>query len=74
MDDRGSFRADVLSASVDGGPVGAATSSDWLSAGETARAGKIDSVSTENSGLSTLGPTVVDDGDFQTRLLCPSQV
>lgn len=41
-------------------------------AGETARSGMIDSVTAENNGHP--GPLVVDDGVFQTRLLCPSKV
>lgn len=50
----------------------AAVSSDWLLAGETARAGMIDNVTAENSGRT--GTKLVDDGVFQTRLLCSSQV
>lgn len=51
---------------------GGAVSSDWLMGGEMARSGMIDSVTAENSGRP--GPLVVDDGVFQTRLLCPSKV
>lgn len=82
VDDRVSFRRDG-SASSSAWPASsprsggapnavAAASSDWLLAGETARAGMIESVSAENSGRS--GTQLVDDGVFQTRLLCPSQV
>ena len=60
------------SGSGGGGGVGEAVSSDWLMAGETARAGMISSVTAENSGRP--GPLVVDDGVFQARLLCPSKV
>ncbi|CAB1111428.1 unnamed protein product [Ectocarpus sp. CCAP 1310/34] len=49
------------------------SSSDWLLAGETARAGMIESVAAENSGRPG-GTRVVDDGVFQARLLCPSQI
>ena len=55
-----------------GGGGSGAVSSDWLMAGETARAGMIGSVTAENSGRP--GPLVVDDGVFQARLLCPSKV
>lgn len=82
VDDRISFRRDESSGpytaddgTADGATAtdaAAAASSDWLLAGETARAGMIDSVSAENSGRP--GTKVVDDGVFQTRLLCPSQV
>ncbi|CAN0397927.1 unnamed protein product [Ectocarpus sp. 8 AP-2014] len=48
-------------------------SSDWLLAGETARAGMMESVAAENSGRPG-GTRVVDDGVFQARLLCPSQI
>lgn len=81
VDDRVSFRRDgSASSSVwpasspksDRAPNAVAVSSDWLLAGETARTGMIESVSAENSGRS--GTKLVDDGVFQTRLLCPSQV
>lgn len=56
-----------------------AATSDWLLAGETARAGMIDSIAAENGGgggggLSRSGTMLVDDGVFRARLLCPSQV
>lgn len=51
---------------------GGIPSSDWLMAGETARAGMINIIAAENSGRP--GPVVVNDGAFQARLLCPSQV
>lgn len=52
--------------------IGGIPSSDWLMAGETARAGMINSIAAENSGRS--GPVVVNDGAFRARLLCPSEV
>ncbi|CAN0275850.1 unnamed protein product, partial [Laminaria digitata] len=55
-----------------GGGDSGAVSSDWLMAGEAARAGMIDSVAAENNGRP--GPLVVDDGVFQARLLCPSKI
>ena len=78
MDDRLNFYGDGPFGPADSGATdgsesaAAAVSSDWLLAGETARAGMIDSVSAENSGRS--GTKLVDDGVFQTRMLCPSQV
>ncbi|CAN0458429.1 unnamed protein product [Ectocarpus sp. 12 AP-2014] len=65
------------SSGMDGAAVPAtrssSSSSDWLLAGETARAGMIESVAAENSGRPG-GTRVVDDGVFQARLLCPSQI
>ena len=56
----------------DGEDGGGLVSSDWLLAGETARAGMIESIASENSEQS--GPAVVWGGAFQARLLRPSQV
>ncbi|CAN0156076.1 unnamed protein product [Ectocarpus sp. 4 AP-2014] len=65
------------SSGMDGAAVPAtgsgSSSSDWLLAGETARAGMIESVAAENSGRPG-GTRVVDEGVFQARLLCPSQI
>ncbi|CAM9975875.1 unnamed protein product [Ectocarpus sp. 12 AP-2014] len=65
------------SSGMDGAAVPAtgstSSSSDWLLAGETARAGMIESVAAENSGRPG-GTRVVDDGVFRARLLCPSQI
>ncbi|CAM9447701.1 unnamed protein product, partial [Scytosiphon promiscuus] len=80
-DDRVNFRGDAPGASPSQGfdedahAAKVAATSDWLLAGETARSGMLDSIAAENcGGWRRSGTTLVDDGVFQARLLCSSQI
>ena len=66
FDDRFSFGDDSV-----GEDIGSLTK-DWLLPAETARAGMIESIASENSG--TPGPLVVHGGAFRARLLRSSEV